>query len=998
MATANVQVNANTQQAVGAFNALTQAVNLSQASIQNLNITVNNATTTNRNYQSSLEQGLGGAFEKLTGLAEGLFGMLEKVGAGIEFVFSTIVKEMDKLQGFNAMMEVSTKSTEQAAASYDFLRSTADKLGVQFDTLALNYTKLLAAIPDGNNKLDLTNKAFLGIAEAARTLHASNQDTQLMFYAITQMASKGVLSMEELRRQLAEKLPGSIQIAARAIGTDVPTMIAAISKGSVDSIKFLQYFSDELIRTFADSSEKASTSVSAAINRLTNVWLDFVKNILDSGAGKSIIAIFDTLREKLSDPILIASFTALVKDLADEFQSFIAGLTKEDIEKGFTEFAHFVRMVTEIIGDLIKGLTWLIDHAPQAGAAIGGVAGAAAGLQVAGPWGALAGGLTGAVGGAYAGRSLKGSPDDQGADLFAKLYAEQEAEQAAEHAKIDQLIFAQYQLLPMLDAIGKGKVNLNNPTQTPNPTGNIFDPSQINPMYANLFKAENLNSDALLKLNQILTDPKFKTTAQQIQALQDLSKTGQVLYPNANGLQDVTNGKSKLSAHDKSLNATQEKAYGLDADYPQQMANLNELYKAGRLNIDAYNLAVQNLVAKQPIEVAYSKQLKDAREAEDKSIVELFRDELRKSELTDKVNTQISDQVRLAGLYSKDLAVESELTKIVNDAKKDNVTFSEQQLKVWRDQIYARNQLNELSKVGEQIDDQMTDPYKKQHTEQNAMDLLLQKTKEGKGVFNEKDRTNYTVNSDPNMQGSQQWLDSQKKNLTDYYAFVNQLETKGVIDHNTAEQAKGNATATYNTLRLQSETDMFNNLATLSTSKNKELAAIGRGAAVASATISGYLAIQKALAADPGWPYNAGNVIAVTIAQATNVAKIAGVGFEEGGYTGNGGTSDIAGIVHGQEFVSHATATAKNRAALEAANRGATLSIGGSSGGQNVSVIINNNSSNTQVSKKETDTPTGKQIEVMISDTVSKQIRTGGKIASALEGQYNLNRSAGLAR
>lgn len=48
-------------------------------------------------------------------------------------------------------------------------------------------------------------------------------------------------------------------------------------------------------------------------------------------------------------------------------------------------------------------------------------------------------------------------------------------------------------------------------------------------------------------------------------------------------------------------------------------------------------------------------------------------------------------------------------------------------------------------------------------------------------------------------------------------------------------------------------------------------------------------------------------------------------GFESGGYTGNGGIKDIAGFVHGQEFVMKASATAKNRPYLEAMNNGASF-------------------------------------------------------------------------
>ena len=48
-------------------------------------------------------------------------------------------------------------------------------------------------------------------------------------------------------------------------------------------------------------------------------------------------------------------------------------------------------------------------------------------------------------------------------------------------------------------------------------------------------------------------------------------------------------------------------------------------------------------------------------------------------------------------------------------------------------------------------------------------------------------------------------------------------------------------------------------------------------------------------------------------------------GFEEGGYTGSAGTSQVAGVVHGQEFVMTAETTRKNRALLEHLHSGKSV-------------------------------------------------------------------------
>lgn len=56
------------------------------------------------------------------------------------------------------------------------------------------------------------------------------------------------------------------------------------------------------------------------------------------------------------------------------------------------------------------------------------------------------------------------------------------------------------------------------------------------------------------------------------------------------------------------------------------------------------------------------------------------------------------------------------------------------------------------------------------------------------------------------------------------------------------------------------------------------------------------------------------------------IGKALGVpGYQVGGYTGDGGAGEVAGLVHGREFVVNQAATARNRALLEAMNSGASV-------------------------------------------------------------------------
>lgn len=154
------------------------------------------------------------------------------------------------------------------------------------------------------------------------------------------------------------------------------------------------------------------------------------------------------------------------------------------------------------------------------------------------------------------------------------------------------------------------------------------------------------------------------------------------------------------------------------------------------------------------------------------------------------------------------------------------------------------------------------------------------------------------------------------------YAEINKLRQADVLNEQQAIQAKAKVDASILQQRLGNASDFFSSLATLSSSKNKELAAIGKAAAISQATIDGVLAVQKALAAYPP-PINFIEAGAVGIASAVNVAKIAGLA-NGGPVIGPGGATDDRVPLWGSngEFMMNARATAANRPALEAMNSG----------------------------------------------------------------------------
>lgn len=195
---------------------------------------------------------------------------------------------------------------------------------------------------------------------------------------------------------------------------------------------------------------------------------------------------------------------------------------------------------------------------------------------------------------------------------------------------------------------------------------------------------------------------------------------------------------------------------------------------------------------------------------------------------------------------------------------------------------------------------------------------------------------------DPRNKGVQDTNSFILDNYAEMYASIEEMRQNDLIGEEEANERKKNLDMALGSARLEVMSGIFGQLASLQNSKNREVAAIGKAAAITQATIDGIVAVQAALKGPPGPPWSYAIAAATGVTAAANVARIMGIGFETGGYTGNGGTKEVAGMVHGQEYVMDASATRRiGVPALEAMRKGSPLTGGPANdnrGGKGVTV------------------------------------------------------------
>ena len=196
-------------------------------------------------------------------IADGIGYLVNKVKElGVGFV--TTISDAERLRrGLNAVY----KDAQLTGQQMEFLRSTAVGAGVSVSDLGPAFLKFAASTQAANIPLQVTNALFSATARAAGTLGLSGEQVNGMLEALSQMAGKGVVSMEELRQQLGDRLPGAFSLVAKGLGITEASLIKLVESGQLAA------------RDLFPALTKGLQTMQGEVSGLNVTWENF-KNVL----------------------------------------------------------------------------------------------------------------------------------------------------------------------------------------------------------------------------------------------------------------------------------------------------------------------------------------------------------------------------------------------------------------------------------------------------------------------------------------------------------------------------------------------------------------------------------------------------------------------------------------------------------------------------------------------------------------------------------------------
>ena len=267
-----------------------------------------------------------GAF---TSLAEGANALISKFGAlgasvtAVAFAFKPMFDAAIQLDTMRRALTAVTGSAAQAEQAIAFLRETARKSGLAVGDISDSFVKFTASARSSGLSMKLVEDVFRSTAQAAGTLGLSGDKVSHILDALGQMANKGVVSMEELRQQLGDSLPGALGLMAKGLGITEQQLVKLVESGKLLTADALPALS-QAMTTLASKSGEVD-GLRASFNRLKNALTETTQIFADSGAFKALVTVLGGI-----------------------------GAAVVGVYNGFVQMAEGIAYLTTVVYELIK--------------------------------------------------------------------------------------------------------------------------------------------------------------------------------------------------------------------------------------------------------------------------------------------------------------------------------------------------------------------------------------------------------------------------------------------------------------------------------------------------------------------------------------------------------------------------------------------------------------------------------------------------------------------
>lgn len=339
--------------------------------------------------------------------SEALVGIMGRLGAAFaglelarEFIDANV--QLERMErGFQAI----TGGSAQAAAEMAYVREVADRLATPVLTAGKAYLQLMAATQGTAVAGRATRAVFEAVTRAMSLAGKSADDTNNALLALSQIASKGVVSMEELRGQLGEHLPGALNAAAAGLGITTAQLIKLTESGQLTAEQLFPALASGLNTVYkaTDQVGKSTDTLAQKWDRFKNSLAEAFKTIGDAGVVKVLKVSLEGLEGvMIGFSVGLSAVVQKINIFYDALRRgpiFLTGFSEEtkkafaDVDRVVEEklaaagrhnrlFAAELKNTQAAAGEAARGIAQVGEEASQAGSAAGAATGGIVRLNV----------------------------------------------------------------------------------------------------------------------------------------------------------------------------------------------------------------------------------------------------------------------------------------------------------------------------------------------------------------------------------------------------------------------------------------------------------------------------------------------------------------------------------------------------------------------------------------------------------------------------------------
>lgn len=193
---------------------------------------------------------------------------IQRVVSSLGNMVQEISKAGVALDGITNTFAAGARGWKQGGEEMEWVAKTAETLGLNIQSTYEPYAKFMTSFTRSGGTLQESRQIFEDLSTAMVSLHLTSDQMNNVFVALEQMANKGTVQAEELKRQLGNALPGAFELAAQSMNVTTAELMDMMKAGEVVSRDFLPNFAALVKDSLGTQIGIAVNQYNAHLNRL----------------------------------------------------------------------------------------------------------------------------------------------------------------------------------------------------------------------------------------------------------------------------------------------------------------------------------------------------------------------------------------------------------------------------------------------------------------------------------------------------------------------------------------------------------------------------------------------------------------------------------------------------------------------------------------------------------------------------------------------------------